>query len=472
MGSFEPSAGRVVQAYRFALDPTAAQQRALASHAGAARFAYNLLLARVKADLDARKQNPGHQSVGWTQPALRREWNAQKELLAPWWAQNSKEAASSGLADLAAGLKNWDDSKHGRRAGPRVGFPRFKRRGRCRESFRYTTGRFGVSGRCRVQLPKVGHVRTHEPTITLRRKLESGQARILSATVARDGDRWFCSLCCEVVRNDPPAGHPGSVVGVDAGVKHLAVLSTGKPVENPRALSRAQRKLRRLQRRADRQRRANNPDCYHPDGRAIKGKRPLNRSHRQRLTEQRVRRLHARARNVRQDALHKLTSELAATHGTVVVEHLNARGLCRAGNRGLRRAIHDASIAEIRRQLFYKTAWRNGTLIQAPTLYPSSKTCSACAAVKAKLPLGARTYHCEHCGLSIDRDLNAATNLAKLAQTMVDGSGPETLNARSRPPGVPRTRVRPGQPGQWVDRVSGSPNERQTGTASEQSEAA
>jgi putative transposase len=68
-----------VQAYRFALDPTPAQQRALASHAGAARFAYNLLLARVKADLDARKQNPEHQSVGWTQPALRREWNAQTE---------------------------------------------------------------------------------------------------------------------------------------------------------------------------------------------------------------------------------------------------------------------------------------------------------------------------------------------------------------------------------------------------------
>jgi putative transposase len=173
------------------------------------------------------------------------------------------------------------------------------------------------------------------------------------------------------------------------------------------------------------------------------------------------------------DALHKLTTELAATHGAIVVEKLNARGLCRAGNRGLRRVIHDAyaSMAEIRRQLAYKTAWCNGTLIQAPTLYPSSKTCSSCAAVKAKLPLGARTYQCEHCGLSIDRDLNAAINLAKLAETMVDGSGPETLNARSRPQGVPRIHVRPGQAGQWVGRVSGSPNGRETGTATERSEA-
>ena len=92
--------------------------------------------------------------------------------------------------------------------------------------------------------------------------------------------------------------------------------------------------------------------------------------------------------------------------------------------------------------------------------------------MKAKLPLGTRDYHCEHCGLSIDRDLNAAINHAKLAEAMVDGSGPETLNARSRRTGVPRTRVRPGQAGQWVDRVSGSPNGRETGTASERSEAA
>jgi putative transposase len=287
---------------------------------------------------------------------------------------------------LAAALKNWDDSKRGRRAGPRVGFPRFKRRGRCRQSFRYTTGSFGISGRCRVQLPRIGHVRTHEPTTKLQRRLERGDARVLSATVARDGDRWFCSLCCEVMRSDRPAVKPDSIVGVDAGVRHLAVLSTGERVENPRALTRAQRKLRRLQRKADRQRRASNPGCYDEQGRAIRGKRPVNRSVRQRDTERRVGRLHAARRSIRQDALHKLTTGLAATHGTIVVEHLNGRGLCRAGNRGLRRAIHDASMAEIRRQLAYKTAWRCGTLIQAPALYPSSKTCSGCGAVKPSCP--------------------------------------------------------------------------------------
>ncbi len=111
----------------------------------------------------------------------------------------------------------------------------------------------------------------------------------------------------------------------------------------------------------------------------------MKRSRRQAKTERRITRLHARAGYVRRDALHKLTTALASEHRTVVVEKLNAKGLCRSGNRGLRRALHDASLAEIRRQLAYKTLWHDGTLIGAPTFYPSSKTCSNCQAVKAKL---------------------------------------------------------------------------------------
>jgi len=222
----------VTQAYRFALDPTPAQKRKLASHAGAARFAYNFGLALVK-ELLGRRAGGEHVEVPWTPPALRREWNTRKREIAPWWAENSKEAASCGLADLAAGLKAFSGSKHGRRAGSRIGFPRFKRRGRARESFRYTTGRFGVCGRTRVQLPRIGLVRTHEPTTKLARKLDRGEARVLSATVSREGDRWFCSLCCEVQRADPMPGEPDAVLGVDVGVRHLAVLSTGEQVHNP-----------------------------------------------------------------------------------------------------------------------------------------------------------------------------------------------------------------------------------------------
>jgi len=125
--------------------------------------------------------------------------------------------------------------------------------------------------------------------------------------------------------------------------------------------------------------------------------------------------------------MHKLTTSLATEHGIVVVEHLNIAGMVR--NRRLARALSDTGIAELRRQLTYKTTWYGSRLVVADRFYPSSKTCSVCGWVKAKLILAERTYTCEACGLEVDRDLNAARNLAKLAQHVAQ-SGWETRNAR------------------------------------------
>jgi putative transposase len=456
---------RIVQAYRFALAPTPRQQRKLASHTGAARFAYNFALALVKERMDVRAAGGGVE-VPWTLPALRREWNRNKQQVAPWWAENSKEAASSGLADLAAGLKAFSESKRGQRAGARVGFPGFKRRGRTRESFRYTTGRFGVSDRTRVQLPRIGHIRTHEPTTKLLEKIKAGRARILSMTVSRESGRWYCSLCCEVERDDRAPRRSVTAIGVDVGVRNLAVLSTGERIANPRALEYAQRRLRRYQRRLDRQRRHNNPGCFDACGRAVRGTRAVQCSRRMDKTQSRVRKLHTRASNIRGNAIHNLTSRLAGEFSLIVVERLNVRGLCRSGHAGLRRALHDAALAEIRRQLAYKTAWHGGTLIEAPTFYPSSKICSACGTAKTKLPLSDRTFRCARCGFILDRDENAARNLEKLGQH-VAASGAETENARSP------THIRPGSAGRRVDREAGSaPAAHETGAACEQPQAA
>src|SRR5215207_2883609 len=130
-----------------------------------------------------------------------------------------------------------------------------------------------------------------------------------------------------------------------------------------------------------------------------------------------------RAASLRRDALHKLTTTLATQHGTVVIEQLNVAGMIR--NRRLARALADAGLAELRRQLTYKTSWYGSQLIAADRFYPSSKTCSACGWVKAKLTLAERTFACETCGLRLDRDLHAACNLAKLAR-QVARSGRET----------------------------------------------
>jgi putative transposase len=397
----------VIQAYRYALDPTPRQRRALASHCGAARVAYNWGLGLVTTRLDQRQADPTIQ-VPWTLPELRREWNQAKDEVAPWWAENSKEAYSSGLNGLACALRNWSDSRNGRRKGRPVSFPKLKRKGRARDACRFTTGAIRVlPDRKHVQLPRVGVLKTHESTRKLARRLEQGTARILAATVSRTADRWFVSFTVDVQRRLPIWNGRTTVVGVDVGIRHLAVLSTGvPPVPNPRALERSLRQLRRT-------------------GRQLARRQPG--STRRHQARRQLNRIYDRAANLRRDALQKLSTSLATEHGTVVVEHLNMAGLVR--NRRVARALADAGLAELRRQLGYKTTWYGSRLVVANRFYPSSKTCSACGWVKAKLTLAERTFQCDACGLRIDRDLNAARNLAKLAQHIAQSDW-EMPNAR------------------------------------------
>lgn len=253
----------VLQAYQFALDPTEQQQAMLSSHCGGARFAFNWGLARVKAVVDQRsaKRTYGTDedqltpAMNWSAYSLRKSWNAVKGEVAPWWAENSKEAYASGLANLADALGNWHKSRTGKRAGKRVGFPRFMSK-RDRWSFRISTGQFGLAKQDRrhVTLPRIGSVRTHESTRKLARHVERGTARIRSATVSFQRGRWHVSFSVEITKAEPNSATRDGSVGVDLGVKHLAVLSTGETIDNPKHLDRAQRKLRRLQRQASRRR--------------------------------------------------------------------------------------------------------------------------------------------------------------------------------------------------------------------------
>ena len=404
----------VTQAYRFALDPTPAQRRGLASHCGAARFAYNWGLTLVKARLDDRAE-AADTKVPWTLPALRKEWNQVKRDVAPWWAENSKEAYSSGLDALAGALANFSDSKQGRRQGGRVGFPRFKRKGRARDACRFTTGTIRVEpDRHHVTLPRLGRLKTHESTRKLARRLEHGTARVLAATVSRQADRWFVSFTCQVQRAERRHRRPAATVGVDVGVTQLAVLSSGEQVANPRPLAAALHKLRRLSRQLARQQ-----GPHAPDGTL----RAPSAGWRQ--TRGELSRLHARVANLRGEALHQLTSRLAGEYGTVVVERLNVAGMVR--HRRLARAIADSGMGGVRRLLAYKCAWAGGRLVEAPPFFASSKTCSRCGMVKAKLSLSERVYRCQACGLELDRDQNAARNLAALVEMVVAGSGSETL---------------------------------------------
>jgi IS605 OrfB family transposase len=405
----------VNQAYRFALDPTPVQVRALMSHAGASRKAFNWALGLVKAQLDQREAEKSYGLTGdqltpyvsWTLPSLRKAWNQAKDDVAPWWAENSKEAYAAGIRNLVAGLDAWRDSKSGKRKGPKLRFPRFKGKRSKSQSCTFTTGAIRIEAdRKHVTLPRLGTIKLHESSRKLARRLDNGTARILSATVKLDGGRWHVSFCVEVDRQVRTPARPDTVVGVDVGVKHLAVLSTGETVDNPRHLAAASRRLRRLSRRVSRR--------IGPDRRTRQT--GSKRWHKANAARNRT---HARVANLRRDGLHKLTTRLTAEYGTVVVEDLNVAGMVR--NRRMAKAISDCGFSTIRQQLSYKTQWNGGRLHVADRWYPSSKTCSGCGAVKAKLPLRVRTFVCTECGLVLDRDLNAARNLALLVS--VTGAG-------------------------------------------------
>lgn len=486
MARFEVPEGCVVQAYRFALDPTPTQLRALTSHAGAARFAHNHMLALVKAVMGQRAAERSYgvpdseltPVVGWSLPALRKTWNQRKLDCAPWWGENSKEAYNTGLDGLARGLDGWSKSRKGERAGRVVGFPRFKS-ARAPRAVRFTTGVIRCEAdRRHISLPRLGAVRTHESTRKLARRIEVGSARILSATVRQDSaGRWHCALQVIVEAKTRPAHARRSahrVVGVDVGVKadSLLVIATPDGVEvdripAPKSLSAAQARLRALQRRAARQR-----GRYEP---ATKTRQVP--SKRWRRTQARIGRTHAHAAGVRRDVLHKATTALAQQHDVVVVETLNAAGMRAKGGsrkRGLNRALADAALAEIRRMLGYKTRWYGSHLVEADRWFPSSKTCTACGRRKPNLTLADRIFDCEHCGVRIDRDLGAAINLARLGvptsvgEQSPAGSGPVAGRGASR-------ETEPASAGNAAGDETSTPHHQpvdQTGTASPQGEAA
>ncbi|MCL6564197.1 MAG: transposase [Firmicutes bacterium] len=366
---------KVNRAYRYELNPNAQQRLLLVKHAGAARFAYNWGLVR---------RIEQYQQSGKTPNAFEqhRELNRLKPTQYPWLYEVSKCAPQEALRDLDRAFRNFF---RGRKAGRRVGFPQFRKKGRD-DRFRLR-GAIRVVGRA-VQLPRLGRIRLkEEPQV---------QGRILSATVSREADHWYVSLTVEV---DLPNPEPvrGPSVGIDVGLHHFATVvgddGTVAKVEAPRPLERSLRCLRRRQRQHTRKRKG---------------------SKNRRKSALRLARLYRRIRHQRKDFLHKLTTRLAKTKSVIVVEDLNVSGLLR--NHHLARHVADSGWGEFRRMLAYKCLWYGSRLVVANRYYPSSKTCSACGHVLEALPLDVRGWDCPVCGAHHDRDVNAARNLLAMAR--------------------------------------------------------
>jgi len=235
----------VNQAFRFELSPNEGQRKALAQHIGAARFAYNWGLERSRKALEEGKRLP-------SAAELHREWNRWKRENAPWWTEVSKCASQEAFRDLEKALKNWQKGKSR--------FPRFKRKKLTPDNGARLTGSIRVFSR-HIGLPRIGKVKSKEPTDKLLKLLEEGKARILSATLSREADRFYVSLTCEVERPDPKPKEVRSeedVVGVDLGLSSFAVLSDGTRIEAPKPLAKRLRLLKRRSKQLSRKEKGSN----------------------------------------------------------------------------------------------------------------------------------------------------------------------------------------------------------------------
>jgi putative transposase len=407
MARFEIPDGWSVQAFRFALDCTPEQAACVRRQFGGRRKARNWAVATLKADL-ARYHATGTETPKPSLPALRKRWNQAKDTECVnartgevWWPEISKEAFSDGIKAGVDAYWNWQTSRAGKRAGRKVGFPRFAKKGRDRDRVTFTTGAIRVErDRRHVTLPRIGTMRVHENTRRLERLVAKGRARILAATVSRKGTRLVVAFRVLIQRpQQPRVAIPDSRVGVDVGVRVLATVANtdGQVLErvpNPRPLNAALKRLRHL-------------------GRELSRRTQGSRGYRE--TQRRITRLQRRVADVRAHHIHVLTTRLAKTHGEIVAEGLDAAGMLRQkgliGARARRRGLSDAALGEIHRQLAYKTGWYGSNLVVADRWYPSSKTCHACG---HRQEIGwAEHWTCETCATSHQRDDNAAVNLAR-----------------------------------------------------------
>ena len=368
------------------------------SHFGARRFAYNWALARVKADIDAKRSDPTHESIPWTLPALRKEWNQVKDEIAPWWAANSKESYSSGINDSVTALSNWSSSKKGQRRGCKVGFPRFKssRRGDAGR-VRFTTGTMRLEGNRRtITLPTIGPLRSKENTRRLERPLSKGRAQILNITLSEQWGRLFVSINYAIRTSTPrQVDKPGVRAGVDLGLRTLATVADteGNLIEfpNPAPLRATLTKRREA-------------------GRQMSRRIPGSKGHR--AAKAKLARLDRRAVHIRLDGYHKLTSQLVGTYGEVVIEDLNIAAMKRSmGRRAFKRSVSDAALGMFRPQVAYKMAWVKATPTVADRWYPSSQIHHGCGCRLIGPTKMAKVLTCAITGEAIDRDINAAKNL-------------------------------------------------------------
>ncbi len=372
------------------------QRTMLAQHAGVARHAYNWGLGLTKQILLHNRDNPEERIKFPSAIDLHKWLVAMVKPANPWYYQSSKCAPQFVLRHLRAA---WDDcfkkkkkrTAHGEVSSPcgrSKQPPRFKKKGR-NDSFTLD-GTIKVVGHSKIQVPKIGVLRTYE-------RLPHGY-QPKNVTISRQADSWYVSFKVEIEPQNTPK--TVDVVGVDLGVKTLAYLSTGIVFEGAKSYRKYEKKLAKLQWR---------------------NRNKVIGSANWKKAQIKIARLHRRIANIRKDTLHKLTTYLAKNHSEIVIEDLNVSGMLKNGR--LAKAIADMGFYEFRRQLEYKCQLYGSKLIIAERFFPSSKTCSNCGWYNPDLKLSDRWFCCVSCGSFIERDWNASINLSRWSHRQTQACG-------------------------------------------------
>lgn len=368
----------MILAKKVRLYPNQLQEQKLMQSVGTSRFIYNWTLAKQEENYKA-----GNKFISDNE--LRKEITVLKKTEKyKWLNEVSNNVAKQAVKDACDAYKKFFKGS--------AAFPKFKSKRKSRPSFYNDTSKLKVKEKA-VLIEKVGWIKTNEQ-IPMNVKYSNPR-------ISYDNKYWYLSVGIE--KEQLVTQLTDESIGIDVGIKNLAICSNGmtfKNINKTIAVKKLEKKMRRLHRTISRKYEKNK-----------KGKEYVKTSNIIKLEKQ-IKLLYRRLANIRANHLHQTTNKIVKTKPSkVVMETLNIKGMMK--NRHLSKAIQKQCFYEFKRQMKYKCRLYGINFAEADTRYPSSKTCSRCGTIKAKLSLSERVYKCECCGLEIDRDYNASINLSK-----------------------------------------------------------
>ena len=373
----------MLSATKVRIYPSADQADKLARAFGCARWYWNNSLNETQKVYQETGKGLGQYALNARLPGLKAEHE--------WLAETHSQVLQSVSLHMSRAFVGFFER--------RTQYPRFKSKSG-KQSIQYPQGVKVVEGR-KLYLPKIGHVKA-----TIHRDLV-GTIKTVTISLNQAG-HYFASILTENGLEAPAVSFDGKVLGVDVGLTHLAITSSGSKFDNPRHVLRAEKNLARKQQKLSRK---------------IKGSKTREKARRL------VAKAHEKTANTRKDWLHKVSHRLVNENQVIAVEDLHVKGMMK--NHCLAKSIGDAGWGMLSGFLEYKTARAGKGFIRVNRFFPSSKTCSYCMHVQDKMPLNIRSWTCDKCSTTHDRDINAAQNIRAEAIRMIAAGIAGTANGGS-----------------------------------------